>query len=307
MVTTLTPWIIFNIFVVTMLALDLLVLHKKNHVISIKEALGWSAFWISLALIFNAGIYYYLGAEAALDFLTGYLIEESLSVDNLFVFIMIFAYFRTPQHLQYKVLFWGILGAIIMRALFITAGITLIHYFEGALYIFAVFLIYAGYKMAFKSEEEEMRPSHNPVLKIVKRLVPVTEEYEGEKFFVKRASKIFATPLFIVLISIETTDVIFALDSIPAILAITTDPFLVYTSNIFAILGLRALFFAIAGLIQIFHFLHFGLAFILTFIGMKMLIAGWIKIPTGIALSVTLLSLVCSVVLSILYPQKKIR
>lgn len=287
-----------------MLALDLFVLHRKSHVVGMREALGWSAFWIALALFFNVGIYYYFGSEAALSFLTGYLIEKSLSIDNLFVFIMIFSYFRTPKHLQHKVLFWGILGAIIMRAVFIAAGITLIHYFESVLYLFAAFLIYAGVKMAFKSEEDEMDPEHNPVLKVIKKFVPVTNEYHGQKFFVNIDKKLWATPLFIVLMSIETTDVIFALDSIPAILAITQDPFIVYTSNIFAILGLRALFFALADLMTLFHFLHYGLAFILTFIGIKMLAAAWIHIPTPIALSVTLVSLLASIVLSIIYPKK---
>jgi tellurite resistance protein TerC len=297
-------WIYFNIFVLAMLAVDLF-LHRKTHVIRIGEALGWSAFWISLAIAFNAGIYYYMGAEAGLNFFTGYVIEKSLSVDNLFVFLLIFSYFRTPHELQHKVLFWGILGAIVMRAVFIALGITLIHLFEGVFYIFGAFLIYSGFKMAFKSEEEEMEPAHNPVLKLVSKVIPVTAEHIGHRFFVRREKRLWATPLFIVLMSIETTDVIFALDSIPAILAITTDPFIVYTSNIFAILGLRSLFFALAGLMRLFHYLHYALSFILIFIGFKMMIAGWVHIPTSIALCVTFISLLLSILASYLFPHKK--
>lgn len=302
MVTSLAPWIYFNIFILVMLALDLFA-HRRTRVIGMREALGWSTIWISLAMFFNLGIYVYLGPEASLSFFTGYLIEKSLSVDNLFVFILIFTYFKTPSHLQHKVLFWGILGAIIMRAVFIAVGISLINYFEQVLYIFAVFLIYAGIKMAFK-DDEEMAPHHNPVLKLIKRFFPITHDYMGHKFFVHIDKKLWATPLFVVLMSIETTDVIFALDSIPAILAITQDPFIVYTSNIFAILGLRSLFFALSGLMQLFHYLQYALAFILVFIGFKMLLAHWVDIPTTIALGVTLFSLMSAIVCSLLYPTK---
>lgn len=270
-----------------------------------KEALLWSAFWISIALIFNVGIYYCCGYEAALSFFTGYLIEKSLSVDNLFVFLMIFSYFKTPSHLQHKVLFWGILGAICMRALFISAGIVLIHYFEGILYIFALFLIYAGIGMLFKKDENEVNPKQNPVIKWIQKTLPITKDYAGNKFFVRHVSGISATPLFVVLVAIEISDVIFALDSIPAILAITRDPFIVYTSNILAILGLRSLFFALAHLISLFHYLNYALSFILTFIGIKMLLADFILIPTLMALGVTFLSLGIAIIFSILYPKHK--
>jgi tellurite resistance protein TerC len=287
MVTDIAPWIYFNLFILFMLVLDIKVFHRTAHTVAVKEALGWSAFWIALALAFNLGLYYIYGKEAALSFLTGYIIEKTLSIDNLFVFLMIFSYFRTPSHLQHNVLFWGIVGAIVMRALFIAAGITLIHHFAWILYLFAVFLIYAGIKMALKSEQEEIDPQHNPVLQLIKKILPVTEDYVGHHFFVKRASHLWATPLFIVLVAIETTDVIFALDSIPAILAITTDSFIVYTSNIFAILGLRALFFAIAGLMQLFDYLHYALAAILIFVGVKIFVAEWIVIPIALTLGFT--------------------
>lgn len=303
MVTTIAPWIYFNAFVLIMLALDLFVLHRRTRVVEMREAVMWSAFWIFLALLFNVGIYAYAGKEAALSFLTGYVIEESLSIDNLFVFIMIFSYFKTPRHLQHKVLFWGILGAIVMRAVFIGAGIALIHQFKHIFYLFAAFLIYAGCKMAFKNDEE-MHLEQNPVLKVIQRFIPITADYIGHHFFVRQNKKIWATPLFVVLMCVETTDVIFALDSIPAILAITQDPFIVYTSNIFAILGLRSIFFAIAGLMQLFHYLQYGLAFILVFVGIKMLIAEWIHIPTLLALSITLLSLFASILLSLIKPNK---
>lgn len=305
MVTSILPWVYFNVFILLMLALDLFVLHRRTRVIGMREALGWSLFWISLAMAFSIGIYFYSSSEDALNFLTGYLIEKSLSVDNLFVFVLIFSYFKTPMHLQHKVLFWGILGAILMRAVFIAAGITLITYFEPVLYFFAIFLIYAGFKMAFKGEEE-LAPQHNSILKLIQKIIPITDEYIDHKFFLRVGKKLWATPLFVVLMSIETTDVVFALDSIPAILAITKDPFIVYTSNIFAILGLRSLFFALAGLLTLFHFLHYGLAFILVFIGFKMLVAEWIHIPTYIALTVTLLSLVTAVACSLYYPKKNL-
>lgn len=305
MIIETSHWIYFNVFVLIMLAIDIFVLNKNSRVTGMREALALSAFWVSLALIFNLGIWYYFGAEPALSFLTGYLIEKSLSVDNLFIFLFIFSYFRTPEELQHKVLFWGILGAIMMRALFIAGGIALIHRFEHILYAFALFLIYAGIKMAIKSEETEMDPQNNPVLKVVKKIFPITSDYVQHHFFVRINKRLWATPLFVVLMSIETTDVIFALDSIPAILAITQDPFIVYTSNIFAILGLRSLYFALAGLIKLFHYLHYGLAFILTFIGFKMLIADWYHIPTPAALGVTLLSLLISILLSLWKPLEK--
>ena len=266
-----------------MLALDLGVFHRKAHEVQIKEALGWTAFWITLALLFNLGIYFWRGPEPALEFLTGYLIEKALSVDNIFVFLLIFSYFDVPLLYQHKVLFWGILGALIMRALFIVMGITLIQKVHWVIYIFGGFLILTGIKIALQ-KEKEIRPERNPVLRIFREFMPVSERYENGKFFLKKEGRYLATPLFIVLLVVETTDIVFAVDSIPAILAITLDSFIVYTSNVFAILGLRALYFALAGLMQLFHRLHYGLAAILVFVGIKMLLADIYKIPIGVAL-----------------------
>jgi len=311
--TQLPIWIAFNVFVIVMLVVDLRVFHREAHEISIKEALIWSAIWIALALSFNVLIYFWHGSEAALHFLTGYLIEKSLSMDNLFVFIMIFAYFAVAPRYQHNVLFWGILGALIMRAIFIAAGITLIVKFQWLILVFGAFLIYTGFKLGFQ-RDEQIDPEKNPVLKLVRRFVPITEHYEGQKFFVRHAGKIMATPLFIVLIVIETTDVIFALDSIPAILAITTDPFLVYTSNVFAILGLRALYFALSGIMRMFHYLHYGLSLILIFVGVKMILSKAdmipllniheIHIPAEIALAVVGGILAVSILTSIIWPPK---
>jgi tellurite resistance protein TerC len=296
-------WVIFNIFVVAMLALDLGVFHRTAHVIRIREALSWCALWMTLALLFNLGIYFWHGSEPALEFLTGYLLEYSLSVDNIFVFLMIFSYFRVPYLHQHKVLFWGILGALIMRALFILTGITLIQKFHWVIYIMGGFLVLTGIKMAMQ-KDEEINPERNPVLRLFRRLMPVTEDYQGERFFVRRSGRLFATPLFIVVLVVETTDVIFAVDSIPAILAITLDPFIVYTSNVFAILGLRALFFALAGIIRLFHYLPYGLALILVFVGIKMLLVDIYKIPIGIALGTVAAVLVSSVIASVVFPPK---
>ncbi len=296
-------WIGFNVFVLAMLALDLGVFHRKAHVVKIKEALIWSAVWITLALLFNLGIYFWRGEVAALEFLTGYLLEKSLSVDNVFVFLLIFSYFRVPALCQHKVLFWGILGALIMRAIFIAAGITLIQQFHWVIYVFGAFLIFTGIKMALQ-KDKEIHPEKNPVIKLFRRLMPVTEDYDEEsRFFVRKAGRLHATPLFVALLVVETTDVIFAVDSIPAILAITNDPFIVYTSNVFAILGLRALYFALAGIMQLFHYLHYGLSAILVFVGAKMLLADIYKIPIGIALGVVAGILLVSVIASILRPR----
>lgn len=279
------PWVVFNIFVLGMLALDLGVFHRKAHVIKIKEALVWSAVWVTLALLFNLGIYFWRGPETALEFLTGYLIEKSLSVDNIFVFLLIFSYFGVPSLHQHKVLFWGILGALIMRAAFIATGVTLIEKFHWIIYVFGAFLILTGIRMALQ-KDRKINPERNPILRLFRRWVPVTEDYVEDRFFAKRAKRYLATPLFIVLLVIETTDVIFAVDSIPAILAITLDPFIVYTSNVFAILGLRALYFAVAGIMGFFHHLHYGLSAVLVFVGIKMLLADLYKIPVSIALGV---------------------
>ncbi|MCE5199792.1 MAG: TerC family protein [Armatimonadota bacterium] len=264
-------WVAFNVFVLAMLALDLGVVHRKSHEIGIKEALIWSTIWTVLALIFNGWMYYWAGKDVGLAFLTGYLIERSLSIDNIFVFYLVFSYFAVPKAYQHKVLFWGILGALAMRAVFIAVGITLINKFYWVIYIFGVFLIVTGIRMAI-TKEQEMHPERNPVLVLFRRWFPTTENYEEDRFFVSRNSRRLATPLFIVLLIVETTDLLFAVDSIPAILAITTDPFIVYTSNVFAILGLRALYFALAGITEMFYYIHYGLAVILVFIGIKMLL-----------------------------------
>jgi len=286
-----------------MLALDLGVFHRKAHVIKFKEALAWSAIWIALALIFNVGIYFWRGPETALEFLTGYLIEKSLSVDNLFVFLLIFSYFGMSPLYQHKVLFWGILGALIMRAIFIATGVTLIRKFHWVIYIFGVFLILTGIRIALQ-KDKEIHPERNPVLRLLRRFMPITERYEDGRFLVKREGQYLATPLLIVLLVVETTDIIFAVDSIPAILAITLDPFIVYTSNVFAILGLRALYFALAGIMQLFHRLHYGLAVILVFVGIKMILADIYKIPVGVALGVVASILLISVIASIARPRK---
>ena len=296
-------WVAFNVFVITMLVLDLGVFHRKSHVIKFKESLVWCAIWISLALLFNVGIYIWDGKKMAIEFLTSYLIELSLSVDNLFVFLLIFSYFRVPAKYQHRVLFWGILGAVIMRAIFIAAGITLIQKFHWIIYIFGGFLIFSGIKLALE-KDKEIHPEKNPVLKLFRRFMPVLSRYKEGKFFLRRNQRYYATPLFIVLLVVETTDVMFALDSIPAVIAITTDPFIVYTSNVFAILGLRAIFFALAGIMRLFHYLHYGLSFILVFVGVKMLVSKFYEIPVEIALGVIIAVLTTSVLASIIKPQK---
>ena len=298
------PWFAFNVFVVVMLALDLGVFHRKAHVIGIKESLVWSAVWIVLALLFNLGIYFWRGPETALEFLTGYLIERSLSIDNIFVFLVVFSYFRVSSLYQHKVLFWGILGAMIMRVIFIIAGVALIQKFNWIIYIFGAFLILTGIKMALQ-RDKQIHPERNPVLRVFRRLMPVSDDYEDGKFFVKRAGRYLATPLFIVLLVVETTDVIFAADSIPAILAITLDPFIVYTSNVFAILGLRALYFTLAGIMSLCISLHYGLSAILVFVGIKMLLADIYKIPIGIALGVVAGLLTISVIACMFRPRKE--
>ncbi len=292
-------WIAFNLFVLAMLALDLGVFHRKAHEVQIKEALGWTAIWITLALLFNLGVYFWRGPEPALEFLTGYLIEKALSVDNIFVFLLIFSYFDVPLLYQHKVLFWGILGALVMRALFIVMGITLIQKVHWVVYVFGGFLILTGIKIALQ-EGKEIRPERNPVLRIFRRFMPVSDRYENGRFFIRKEGRYLSTPLFIVLLVVETTDIVFAVDSIPAILAITLDPFIVYTSNVFAILGLRALYFAFAGMMQLFKYLHYGLSGILVFVGIKMILASVWKIPIGIALGVVVGILLISVIASII-------
>lgn len=297
-------WIIFNVFVLAMLALDLGVFHRKSHTVKLKEALAWSALWIAMALAYNVGIYFWIGKVKALEFLTGYVLEKSLSVDNIFVFIMLFAYFRVPGEYQHKVLFWGILGALAMRAVFIALGVTLIQRFEWIIYIFGAVLIYSGIKMGMH-KNEEVNPEHNPILRLFRRFFPITPQFEGNRFWVRRETGLMATPLMVVVLVVETTDVVFAVDSIPAVLAITQDPFIVYTSNVFAILGLRALYFALAGVMNIFHFLHYGLSLILVFVGVKMICSHWFKVPIGIALGVVMGVLALSVIASLIWPEKK--
>jgi tellurite resistance protein TerC len=295
-------WVLFNIFVVVMLVLDLAVFHRKAHVIRFREALGFSIMWVLLAAAFAVFVFWWRGRTTALEFVTGYLVEESLSVDNLFVFLLIFRYFRVPSNYQHKVLFWGILGALIMRGVFILAGVSLIRRFHWIVYVFGAFLVYTGLQL-LREGEKEIHPEQNPVLKAFRRWVPVTPDYVDGHFLV-RDPGLFATPLLLVLIVVETTDVLFAADSIPAVLAITHDPFIVYTSNVFAILGLRSLYFALAGMMEAFHYLHFGLSGILVFIGVKMLLSAHYPIPTHVALAVVAVVLALSVVLSLLIPPK---
>ncbi|OHD64289.1 MAG: tellurium resistance protein TerC [Spirochaetes bacterium RBG_13_51_14] len=297
-------WIGFVVFIIGMLVLDLLVLQKKDHEIKVREALLWTLFWITLSLIFNVGIYFYMGFNYAMEFLTGYLIEKSLSVDNIFVFIIIFSYFGIPLRYQHKILFWGILGAIIMRAVFIFSGVAIIQRFHWTIYILGAFLVYVGIKMAFQ-KEKEIHPEKNLLLRGFNKVYPVDREYSGGKFFIKKAGRIVATPLFVVLIVVETTDIVFAVDSIPAILSITLHPFIVFTSNIFAILGLRALYFTVSGIMKLFVYLHYGLSLILVFVGVKMLISEYYKIPISMALSVVGGILVISIVMSLVLPPKK--
>ena len=295
---------LFCVFVFIMLFLDLKVFHRNSHSINVKEALLWSAFWIILALLFNFGVYHFKGHEDGLNFLAGYLLEKSLSVDNLFVFLLIFSYFKVDDKYQHKVLFWGILGALLMRALFIACGVTLMHHFHPIIYIFGAFLVFTGFKLIFE-KEKEVHPEKNPVIKLFKRFFPVTHDYVDGKFVVKRDGRLMATPLLVVLVIIETTDIVFAIDSIPAILSITHDPFVVFTSNVFAILGLRALYFALAGLMKLFEYLHYGLGAILAFVGVKMLIADIYKVPIGVALGVIAGILALSILFSILKIRSK--
>lgn len=305
MIATIYVWIGFIAFVLLMLALDLGIFHRKSHEVKIKEALIWSAVWISIAMVFNYGIYVYMGEVKAIEFLTGYVIEKSLSIDNLFVFIMIFSYFNIDKKYQHKVLFWGIIGALIMRSIFIFAGVALINKFHWIIYIFGAFLIFTGAKMLFQ-KDEKMDPNKNPLVKLFKRFYPVTDTMHGDRFFVKINAKTFATPLFVVLLLVEFTDLIFAVDSIPAIMAITSDPFIIFTSNVFAILGLRALYFALAGITQYFHYIKYGLSAILVFVGLKMVMVDFYKIPIMISLFTILGILVISVVASLVFPKKEV-
>jgi tellurite resistance protein TerC len=296
---TVLVWTLFNLFILALLALDLGVFHRKTHVVSLREALVWSVIWIVVAFLFNGLVYFWRGPQAATEFLAGYLIERSLSIDNLFVFVLIFSYFRVPDEYQHKILFWGILGALVMRALFIATGVALIHKFHWIIYVFGVFLIITGVRIAIE-KGKEIHPERNPVLRMFKRIMPLVHLFHGDKFFVRLDGRLFATPMFVVLLMVETTDVIFAMDSIPAILAITYDPFIVYSSNVFAILGLRATYFALAGIMRLFRYIHFGIAAILVFVGVKMVITDVYKIPVGIALGVIAVILALSIVVSLI-------
>jgi tellurite resistance protein TerC len=295
-------WIGFNVFVALMLILDLGVFHRKSKEISVKEALLWTCVWVFLAFLFNVFVYYQLGEERAFEFFTGYLIEKSLSVDNIFVIILIFSYFNVPSKYQHKVLFWGILGALVMRVCFILAGIELIHKFHWLIYIFGGFLIITGIRIITQGDLK-LDPDKNPVVKFVRKLFPITESFEGNRFFVRRDHRLWATPLFIVVIMIEATDLVFAVDSIPAILSISDDPFIVYTSNVFAILGLRSLYFALAGLEKYFTYLKYGLCAILVFVGVKMCIVDFYKIPVEISLAFITLTLSMTVLASMVMPK----
>jgi len=298
----LTFWILFNLFVAVMLALDLGVFHRRSHTVKFKEALGWSLMWVAMAAAFAVLVYWWHGHTAMLEFVTGYVIELSLSIDNLFVFLVIFRYFKVSGASQHKVLFWGIVGALLMRGLFIFAGVGLISRFHWIIYVFGLLLIYSGVKL-LRHDSANVDPSKNPILKLFRRWVPVTDDYVGAKFFVRRPG-LFATPLFVVLLVVETTDILFAVDSIPAILAITLNAFIVYTSNVFAILGLRSMYFALAGMMDLFQYLHYGLSCVLIFVGLKMLGSYYINLPTWVALVVVAGVLGTSVLVSVLAPKK---
>jgi len=300
-------WVGFALFILAMLALDLGTFHRKAHVVSFKEAFGWTATWITLALLFNLGVWHFAGAAKGLEFFTGYVIEKSLSLDNVFVFALIFSYFAVPPAWQHKVLFWGILGALIMRLAMIGAGVALISRFNWVLYFFGVFLIFTGIKMAFR-QSERIHPEHNPVVRCFRKLVPVTRAYKGDNFVVRERGRWLATPLLVVLVCIEATDLMFATDSIPAIFAVTLDPFIVYTSNVFAILGLRSLYFVLAGALAQFYYLKLGLGGVLAFVGVKMLLAhtAW-TIDTLPALLAVASILTASVIASVVRRRRERR
>lgn len=311
--TSIWLWVGFITVVLALLALDLGVFHRHAHAVSTKEAAIWTLVWITLALLFNGAIYLFWqqmmsgsaasNSQAALEFLTGYLIEYSLSVDNIFVFVLIFSYFRVPAAYQHRVLFWGIMGALVMRGVLILVGAALIEQFHWIIYLFGAFLIFTGIRMAFH-KDEDIHPDDNPLIKLVRRVLPVTSNYEGQRFFIRNAGKLMATPLFLVLLLAESTDLIFALDSIPAIFAVTLDPFIVFTSNVCAILGLRSLYFLLAGAVDKFHYLRLGLATILTFVGAKMILADILHLPTAISLAVIVGILAIAIAASLLRTRR---
>ena len=300
-------WILFNIFVLGMLALDLRVFNRRGHVIRFREALRWSAMYVGLAAVFAVGLYFWLGHQAALEFVTGYVLEVSLSVDNLFVFLVIFNYFAVPEDQQHRVLFWGVVGALIMRGIFIGTGVGLLSRVHWVLYIFGGLLIISGIRFLVLGEHK-VDPRKNPVVRALRRLIPVTSDYQGGKFFVRKPqqnSRLYATPLLLVLVVIETTDIVFSVDSIPAILAITLNAFIVYTSNVFTILGLRSMYFAVSGLMKVFRFLHYGLALVLILVGLKMLVADHFRVPTAATLGVVAGVLLISILASVAFPSNR--
>ncbi|NJN42368.1 MAG: TerC family protein [Flammeovirgaceae bacterium] len=300
-----TLWIAFNVFILVMLVIDLGVFHRKSHEVGVKEALAWTGVWIALAFCFNVFVYYFFGEKQAFEFLTGYVIEKSLSVDNIFVMVLIFSYFKVPNKYQHKVLFWGIIGALVMRVAFIISGVELIERFHWLIYIFGGFLIFTGIRIV-TSGDLQVEPDKNPLVRIAKKLFRVTPDFEGDKFFVRKDNMLWATPLFLVVLVVEFTDLIFAVDSIPAILAITNDSFIVYTSNVFAVLGLRSLYFALAGIEKYFTYLKYGLSVILVFIGIKMCISDFYKIPIEISLAFIVMTLSVAVLASmVLQAQEK--
>ncbi len=303
MSNTALAWIGFTLFVLAMLALDLGVFNRKSHAVSMREAGAWVSVWVTLAVIFGIGLYFIRGGETAIQFFTGYVIEYSLSMDNIFVFVLIFTYFSVPAAYQHRVLFWGILGALVMRGIMIAAGAALIKEFHWIIYLFGAFLIFTGIRMAF-SNNEEIHPESNPLIRLVRRVLPVTNEYEGQHFFVRHAGKLMATPLFVVLLMVESTDLVFAVDSIPAIFAVTRDPFIVYTSNVFAILGLRSLYFILAGAVEKFHYLKIGLSVVLTYVGVKMVITDIFHIPALASLLVIVTVLGVAIVASFIRARR---
>ncbi|HVF28144.1 MAG TPA: TerC family protein [Pyrinomonadaceae bacterium] len=302
-------WVGFAIFILFMLSLDLGLLNRKAHTITYREAATWSAVWVSLALIFGAGVFWQLGTQTGLEFLTGYVIELSLSVDNLFVFILIFSYFKVPAKYQHRVLFWGVLGALVMRIVMIGVGAALIERFHWIIYVFGAFLVFTGLRM-LRQDETEIQPEQNPLVRFVTRFIPITRHYEGEKFFTTVNGRRTGTLLLLVLVIVEVTDLVFAVDSIPAIFGVTTNTFIVYTSNVFAILGLRSLYFLLAGVVEKFHYLKIGLAIVLTFVGVKMLTESFVtnfidkQTIIGISLGVVATVLLASVAASLLWPKE---
>jgi tellurite resistance protein TerC len=301
-------WVGFNIAVLAMLAVDLFVFHRKPHEVGAREAAAWSVVWVVLALLFGGGVYTLRGRDAGLEYFAGYAIEKALSVDNIFVFVLIFSFFRVPARYQHRILFWGILGALVMRGAMIAAGAYLIEHFHWVMYVFGAFLVFTGIRMA-THVEHDIDPTGNPAIRLMRRFLPVTDAYHDHKFFVRSdgaVARLSATPLFVVLVLVETTDLVFAIDSIPAIFAVTRDPFIVYSSNVFAILGLRALYFLLAGMIHRFHHLKTGLSVVLVFVGVKMLIADLYKVPTGLSLGFILAVLAAAIIVSLVRPRSEV-